>query len=1020
MHKPQYTSCIYIGGLPILPPLMTAEIRQEMQKYKQLAAGIEQKISQRKDSFTQSEAIDSTSDPVTSVIPIVSDSQQFFPPENNEVDHPKDSPKTDIDNQSINENDKSLNRSVRRNSYTLETPSPQLMALLRSNQIEDVSISQNSNSESFTEVSKLSNSAKKQRTSSGQCYNANYDVSCPNHKPPESSTGALSTASDNETISSDIESIVTLDESAKRVVDSRSQISCNSESIPNQLVHDQLSPCLDDESSLDVSKIKDLKLSSRERSLRNTPKSRPFIKAKKKDINMELRKAFLRKTGVSREGTSLSLPTSLRSSPEPKTWFCSTENISSSPSRIPLSTKIPQRYHKLSERSQCSFKNTTIRNHLNEAKKVSRIKHERLFSSLIEDKMNISDDSKSILNQSKLPVYMPLRRSSLGFVPFKPDIPPKKNKPSSLCRRPHLNSKKSDLQLNINERENLPNFETDHHSDTSSFGSSICTKEIVMDENKNMQYELPNLNESFKKSLHVSEEDVPLSPINSNIVNCTTNGRNINKSQSRTSLQNVKNLQETCNESIYLHLSPPCSHSDVESLIDESPVIKSSPFQANSSPGRNSNIAQVLDRTPPTNFADLTNNNRKSASGGSRESNRSRKQLDFNPKNAKTLSTNNSLNNSFCDTISLSGSEFNDASVSSFRDRESSILSDAEVSDKTLSILLQELQTKHQQQMELLKQKQIEEQNLLEQKQKKITETILLNLSNGLSSSSTSPKSAKSEKSAKIPPSYDEIPVNRGITPLPSSDSASMTFFSSTPGFKQTSNSGLAITRYSLPPNMSKMVPNKIWFMNNVPATKFYPKKSYNELEIKAATIIQAGIRGYFVRRLMKTERVQLLIEMIQKSIKCALEIQQEPSPTLADYEFHARLIQQVTKACYEIHEIFIIYPQTEKFAIIAADRLKKFQKLNNSTPTVKPLSAATRRSLQRKFSQSSNDSFAQVPKKPYRSRSHTFTSSSYHEDLPKKKRYVRSATSFNLKKSQRSTHDTRVTNEMKRRVPWR
>lgn len=44
----------------------------------------------------------------------------------------------------------------------------------------------------------------------------------------------------------------------------------------------------------------------------------------------------------------------------------------------------------------------------------------------------------------------------------------------------------------------------------------------------------------------------------------------------------------------------------------------------------------------------------------------------------------------------------------------------------------------------------------------------------------------------------------------------------------------------------------------------------------------------------MKTERVQLLIEMIQKSIKCALEIQQEPSPTLADYEFHARLIQQV------------------------------------------------------------------------------------------------------------------------------
>ncbi|XP_011297281.1 uncharacterized protein [Fopius arisanus] len=44
----EYTSCIRIRGVPILPPLMTEELRSEMTYYKQLALSLEEKLSRQR------------------------------------------------------------------------------------------------------------------------------------------------------------------------------------------------------------------------------------------------------------------------------------------------------------------------------------------------------------------------------------------------------------------------------------------------------------------------------------------------------------------------------------------------------------------------------------------------------------------------------------------------------------------------------------------------------------------------------------------------------------------------------------------------------------------------------------------------------------------------------------------------------------------------------------------------------------------------------------------------------------
>jgi len=73
--------------------------------------------------------------------------------------------------------------------------------------------------------------------------------------------------------------------------------------------------------------------------------------------------------------------------------------------------------------------------------------------------------------------------------------------------------------------------------------------------------------------------------------------------------------------------------------------------------------------------------------------------------------------------------------------------------------------------------------------------------------------------------------------------------------------------------------------------------KAPTEVENAAATVINAGVRGYLTRRLLRTEKAQLLKKTILDSLKTALIMHMElkkQQPTESDLELHQRIINQV------------------------------------------------------------------------------------------------------------------------------
>ncbi|KAK9499693.1 hypothetical protein O3M35_002695 [Rhynocoris fuscipes] len=101
------------------------------------------------------------------------------------------------------------------------------------------------------------------------------------------------------------------------------------------------------------------------------------------------------------------------------------------------------------------------------------------------------------------------------------------------------------------------------------------------------------------------------------------------------------------------------------------------------------------------------------------------------------------------------------------------------------------------------------------------------------------------------------------------------------------------------------------------PTIKIAPEK------LKAIIKIQAGIRGYLIRRLMKTNKVMELRNTIKDSLICALALHSEQNVSTADVNLYVRLIRQVTAACYELHAIFFEFTTREKMHIISIDREK-------------------------------------------------------------------------------------------------
>ncbi|KAJ9590662.1 hypothetical protein L9F63_016290 [Diploptera punctata] len=120
-----------------------------------------------------------------------------------------------------------------------------------------------------------------------------------------------------------------------------------------------------------------------------------------------------------------------------------------------------------------------------------------------------------------------------------------------------------------------------------------------------------------------------------------------------------------------------------------------------------------------------------------------------------------------------------------------------------------------------------------------------------------------------------------------------------------------------------------------------------------AASRITAAVKGYLTRRLFRTARVQEIILTIRDTLLCAVQINQDcwPDITPEDVALHKRLIHQVTAACHALHEVFFGFSTAEKMAIIAADR-ERIRSHASKQPMPRPLSAATRRALERKMLQ--------------------------------------------------------------------
>ncbi|XP_039295127.1 uncharacterized protein LOC111049968 isoform X1 [Nilaparvata lugens] len=118
----------------------------------------------------------------------------------------------------------------------------------------------------------------------------------------------------------------------------------------------------------------------------------------------------------------------------------------------------------------------------------------------------------------------------------------------------------------------------------------------------------------------------------------------------------------------------------------------------------------------------------------------------------------------------------------------------------------------------------------------------------------------------------------------------------------------------------------------------------YNDKEKNAATVITAYAKGFLVRRLFRTRRVEQIVLSIKDSISCALKLHAEENLTQADIELHRRLIVQMTADQFALVNIFNL-PLIKKMAIIKSDReIRK-----TSRPNSGQISSASRKVYARK-----------------------------------------------------------------------
>lgn len=120
---------------------------------------------------------------------------------------------------------------------------------------------------------------------------------------------------------------------------------------------------------------------------------------------------------------------------------------------------------------------------------------------------------------------------------------------------------------------------------------------------------------------------------------------------------------------------------------------------------------------------------------------------------------------------------------------------------------------------------------------------------------------------------------------------------------------------------------------------------------------LTAMARGHLIRRLMKTHRVQSIIQTIKDTLECALRLHVEPHickglVTQQDVELHQRLITQLTSACHELHDVFFSIPLSERMQLISQMRSRHHPvRTAKGCTAPKKISLATQKVLERRFS---------------------------------------------------------------------
>jgi len=135
------------------------------------------------------------------------------------------------------------------------------------------------------------------------------------------------------------------------------------------------------------------------------------------------------------------------------------------------------------------------------------------------------------------------------------------------------------------------------------------------------------------------------------------------------------------------------------------------------------------------------------------------------------------------------------------------------------------------------------------------------------------------------------------------------------------------------------------------PEKPVIPDEAYSEEHAGGWLRLTALARGFLVRRLVSTEKVQFLKQTIRETISCAvrLHLESEGPPSRQDQDLHDRLLVQLDSACLSVHRIFFDLGVPERMSIIALDRAAKLKVSRRDSPSEKKVSAATLSRLESK-----------------------------------------------------------------------